>query len=161
MYYFVGELFLLNVTIYKTLETFIKGHLLCFFFAICNISLWCPQNVSVKFQLKIPHRSFIISFRKCLFRVEAESCYFRACLFKCKWAAAPRPLFQNRTVPLQLVPHISAKKNIYLVLIIMSIALKSCILSHGCVSQKNRKLKSIADPLQPMELWHFLFKCCF
>ncbi len=33
-------------------------------FTICNISLRCPQNVSVKFQLKIPHRSFIISFCK-------------------------------------------------------------------------------------------------
>ncbi len=30
-----------------------------------KISLRCPQNVSLKFQLKIPHRSFIISFWKC------------------------------------------------------------------------------------------------
>ncbi len=33
-------------------------------FTRCNISLRCPQNVSVKFQLKIPHSSFIISFWK-------------------------------------------------------------------------------------------------
>ncbi len=31
-------------------------------FTIYNISLRCPQNVSVKFHLKMPHRSFIISF---------------------------------------------------------------------------------------------------
>ncbi len=43
------------------------------------------------------------------FWVEAETGCFRACLFKCKWAAAaPRPLFQNRAVPLQL----GAAKNI-------------------------------------------------
>ncbi len=43
---------------------------------------------------------------------------------KCKWAAVPHPFFQNRAAPLQLVPKISAK-NICLVLITMSIALKS------------------------------------
>ncbi len=31
---------------------------ICYFY---NLSLWCPQSVSVKFQLTIPHRSFIIS----------------------------------------------------------------------------------------------------
>jgi len=34
-------------------------------FTRCNISLWCPQNVSVKFQLKIPHRSFIRACQIC------------------------------------------------------------------------------------------------
>jgi len=29
------------------------------------ISLWCPQNVSLKFHLKIPHRSFIIACQIC------------------------------------------------------------------------------------------------
>jgi len=47
------------------------------------------------FQLKIPHRSFILSFWKCLW-VEAETCCFCACLFKCKWAAAPRPFSRLR-----------------------------------------------------------------
>ncbi len=36
-------------------------------FTICNIGLGCPQNVSVKFQLKIPHISFIITAGKCHF----------------------------------------------------------------------------------------------
>ncbi len=72
-------------------------------FTRCDISLWCPQNLSDKFQLKILHRSFIIFFWKCLFWVETETGCFRACLFKCKWAAAPRPRFQNRDVPSQLV----------------------------------------------------------
>ncbi len=83
-----------------------------------------PQNVYVKFQLKIPDRSIIISFWKCLFWVEAEAGCFCACLFKCKWATVPHSLFQNSTVPLQLVSQISAKKNICLVLIIISMALK-------------------------------------
>ncbi len=95
-----------------------KGHLLCPFLQYV-ISLRCPQNVSVKFQLKIPHRSFIIPFWKCLFWVEVETRCSRACIFKCKWAAATCPLFQNREVPFT---------TICLVLIIMSIALKSCLL---------------------------------
>ncbi len=78
-----------------------------------DISLRCPQNVSVKFQLKIPHRSFIISFWKCLFWVEAETGCFRACLFKCKWAATPRPLFQSRAVPLQLTSDTLPKKTLF------------------------------------------------
>ncbi len=33
-------------------------------FARCMIGLGCPQNVSVTFQPKIPHRSFIITTGK-------------------------------------------------------------------------------------------------
>ncbi len=47
-------------------------------FPKCNTSLRCPEKV------KILHRSFIISFWKCLFWVESETVCFRACLFKCK-----------------------------------------------------------------------------
>ncbi len=36
--------------------------------------------------------------------MEAKHAVFQACLFKCKWAAAPRPLFQNKAAPLQLIP---------------------------------------------------------
>ncbi len=36
-------------------------------FTRCNIGLGCPQNVSVKFQPKIPNRSFIIIAGKCYF----------------------------------------------------------------------------------------------
>ncbi len=50
---------------------------------------------------------------------------FSACLFKCKWAVAPRPLFQNMAVPLHLV---SDNLHICLVFIIMSIALNSWVL---------------------------------
>ncbi len=39
-----------------------KGSLLCPFLQYVNVGLRCPQIVSVKFQLKIPHRSFMISF---------------------------------------------------------------------------------------------------
>ncbi len=96
-------------------------------FTRCNINLRSPQNVSVKFQLEIPHQSFIIAFRKCLFWVKAETHYFCAWLFKCKWATAPRPLFQNRAVP--TAPNSDTlSKNICLILIIMCISLKSCVL---------------------------------
>ncbi len=33
-------------------------------FTRCNIGLGCPQNVSVKFQTKMPQRSFIIKAGK-------------------------------------------------------------------------------------------------
>ncbi len=36
-------------------------------FTRCNIGLGCPRNVSVKFQLKVPNRSFIITAGKCHF----------------------------------------------------------------------------------------------
>ncbi len=58
--------------------------------------------------------------------MDAETCRIRACLFKCKWAAAPHPLFQNRAAPLQLVP----AKNICFGSDIMLITLKSCVLNH-------------------------------
>jgi len=54
-----------------------------------NISrLWCPQNVSVKFQLKIPHRLFIIACQICPYLGVSKNTQF-LCPFKCKWAAAP------------------------------------------------------------------------
>ncbi len=90
-------------------------------FPRCNINLRCFQNVSVTFQLKIPHISFIISFWKCLFWVEVS--------LNTNYLLFPAPLFQNRAVPLQLVRQ-RLPKNICLVLIIMSIALKSCALNH-------------------------------
>ncbi len=67
--------------------TTVKGNLL---FTIFNTSLLCPQNVSVKFQLRILNILFFISFWKCLVWVEAETGCCCTCLFKCKWAAAPR-----------------------------------------------------------------------
>ncbi len=35
------------------------------FFTRCNIGLGSPQNVSVKFQPKLPNKSFIITAGKC------------------------------------------------------------------------------------------------
>ncbi len=109
-------------------------------FTIYNISLRCPQNVSVRFQLKIPHISFIISFWKCQFWVEAETGCFRACLFKCKWAAASRPVCRIVLCLYRSYLGYSAK-NICMVLIIMSIMLKLCVLSaHIWSTLKNEQL---------------------
>ncbi len=80
----------------------------------------------------LPHSIIYYIILKMPFCVEAKTRCFCACIFKCKWAAAPRPLLQNRTEPLQLVPQIFCPpKKISLVLIIMSIALKSCVLNHS------------------------------
>ncbi len=55
-----------------SLILYIKGDLLC----PSLQDLRFPQNVSVKIQLKILHRWFIISFWKCLFWVVAEHAVF-------------------------------------------------------------------------------------
>ncbi len=38
-------------------------------FTRCNIGLGCPQNVTMKFQPKIPHISFIIQLENVIFGV--------------------------------------------------------------------------------------------
>ncbi len=77
-----------------------------------NISLRCPQNVSVKFHLKIPNRLFIISFWKWPFWVEAEThCFVHVSVNANE--LIPRPLFQIGAVPLQLVPQILTKKHLF------------------------------------------------
>ncbi len=110
-------------------NVFFKGVLFMPIFTIRNISLRCLQNVSEKFQLKISHRSFIISFWKCLFWVKAETHCFRACLFKCKWAAAPHPF--SRIGPCLYSSYLgySAKKHLFLFWL-SCLSLKSCILNH-------------------------------
>ncbi len=57
-------------------------------FTRCNIGLGCPHNVSVKFQPKIPNRSFIVTAGKFKFQKKAFEVYH----FKCKWAAYSRPI---------------------------------------------------------------------
>ncbi len=88
----------------QNLNTFNRG-LLCPFLQNVIYVSGVPR-MCLKFQLKIPHISFIISFWKCLFWVEAETRSFCTCIFKCKWAAASRTLFLNSAVPLQLIPQI-------------------------------------------------------
>ncbi len=80
--------------------------------------------MSVTFQLKIPQ---IIIYCFEMHILSGSRMLFHACLFKCKWAAAPRPLFQNRALLYSSYLGYSAK-NISLVLIIMSIGLKSGVL---------------------------------
>ncbi len=76
-----------------------------------------------EFQLKIPHRLFLYSF---------ENAYF--CLFKYKWAAAPAAPAPPPPPPPPEGNAFTARisdtllKTMVLFLIIMSIALKTCIL---------------------------------
>ncbi len=114
----------------RTIISSLKESYLCLFLQyVIYVSLRCPQNVSEKFQLKISHRSFIISFWKCLFWVKAETHCFRACLFKCKWAAAPHPF--SRIGPCVYSSYLgySAKKHLFLFWL-SCLSLKSCILNH-------------------------------
>ncbi len=66
----------------------VKGHLLCPFLYMSQVSPECVCEVSAQ---NNPQINYIISFWKCLFWVEAETRCFHACLFKCKWAALPAP----------------------------------------------------------------------
>ncbi len=65
-------------------DNFLKGTYYAHF-ARCNLSLRRPKNVSLKFQLKIPHRSFITPCPKLPFlgRSKNARCLC-VCLFKCK-----------------------------------------------------------------------------
>lgn len=78
-------------------------------FTICNINLRCPQNVSVKVQLKTPHRSLY----------HFENAYYANELL------LPSPF---SIIGLYKSDTLIKEKNICLVFIITSIALKSCIL---------------------------------
>ncbi len=96
-------------------------------FTICNKSQVYPECVSeVSAQNTLQINYYVIL--KCLFWVEAETGCFRACLFKCKWAAAPIPLSRIGLCLYSCTSDTLLKK-ICLVLIIMSIVLKSCILN--------------------------------
>ncbi len=57
---------------------------------ICKMSLKCPQNVSVKFQLKIHHRSFIIDY---------YHYYYSITLLALHHHHQPEPLRQGRMDP--------------------------------------------------------------
>ncbi len=87
-----------------------------------NISLKCPQNVSVKLQLKIPHRSSIISFWKCLFWMENGNAVFKHVSLNAN--AAPALFPECCAITARTSDNLP--KNICLVL--MSITLKSCVL---------------------------------
>ncbi len=58
-------------------------------FTRCNIGLGCPQIVSVNFQAKIPHRSFIITAGKYHFWGVSKN---ELVWSVCKWAAYSRPV---------------------------------------------------------------------
>ncbi len=65
-----------TIELEETVTLYFKRHLLCPFYKICNIGLGCPQNVSVKFQLKILHVSFTITSIKCnLLGLSLNSCF--------------------------------------------------------------------------------------
>ncbi len=90
-------------------------------FTICNISLRCPQSVSVKFQLKTPHRSSIISFRKW----KQKHAVFVVSL-NANEMLLPIPFFPEYGCAFTALTSNILLKSICLVLIIMTITLKSC-----------------------------------
>ncbi len=81
----------------------IKGDLLCpvlhYGIYISGVLIMCQWS----FSLKYPTDHLLYNLENVYFEWKQEHGCFRACLFKCKWADAPRPLFQDRTMPLQLV----------------------------------------------------------
>ncbi len=90
-------------------------------FARCKISLRCPQNLSVKFQLKIPHRSFN-HFENAYFEWKQKQAVFVHVSLNANELLLPAPFSR---IELRLYSsYTSDTKNICLVLIIMYIALK-------------------------------------
>ncbi len=80
----------------------IKGTYYVPFYKIYYKSQVSPECVCEMSAQSTPQIIYCISFWKCLFWVEVETCCFHACLFKYKLPAASCPLFQNRAVLLQL-----------------------------------------------------------
>ncbi len=74
-------------------------------FTICNICFGCPQNVFVKFPLKISRIILLYHFENAYFEWKQKH-RFHACLFKCKWAAAPPPPFPAFKVQGLFIRHI-------------------------------------------------------
>ncbi len=82
-----------------------KGHLLFPFLQDVIQVSGVPRMCLWSFSSKYPTKHLLYHFEYAYFEWKQKRC-FRACLFKCKWAAAPHPLFQNRVVPLQLIHQI-------------------------------------------------------
>ncbi len=70
-------------------------------------------------------------------------------VFKCKWAAAPPPFSRIRLWLYSSYLRCSAKKNICLVLIIVSITLKTCM----CLTQASVHQQSWAGPVNVTSLF--------
>ncbi len=73
------------------------------------------------------------------------SACFSACLFKCKWTAAARPLFQNRAVPLQLIPQILCQKT----------SVWFCL---SCIMRWNHVLNHISLNIWNRVFWAHIFE---
>ncbi len=95
-------------------------------FTICNISL---QNVSVKFQVKIPTDHLLYHFENGCFQWKQKQAVFVHVSLNANELLFPAP-FSRIGLCLYSWYLRYSDKNICLVLIIMSIALKSCILNH-------------------------------
>ncbi len=99
-------------------------------FTICNISLRCPQNASVMFQLKIPTDHLLYHSENVYLEQKQKHAVSVHVSLNENELLLPTPFSRIGLCLYSWYIRYSAKKNICLVLIIMSISLKSCILNH-------------------------------
>ncbi len=66
-------------------------------FAICNISLRCPQNVSVMFQLKYPTDHLLYHFVKAYFELKQKHAVFVHVSLNANELLLPAPFFRIET----------------------------------------------------------------
>ncbi len=77
-------------------------------FTRCNISPRCSQNVSVKFQLKIPHRSLLYNFENAYFEWKQKHAVSVHVSLNANELLLPAPF--SRIV---LIPQIPCQKHLF------------------------------------------------
>ncbi len=101
----LGSLFseqILKEPVFSYCKEHFKGDLLCPFLQYVIQVSGVPRICLWSFSSKYLAYHILYHFENAYFEWKQTPCCFHACLFKCKWAAAPRPLFQKRAVFLQL-----------------------------------------------------------
>ncbi len=95
----------------------------CKISGVSNMCLW-------SFISNYPTYHLLYNFENAYFKWNQKLAVFVHVSLNANELLLPALFFQNRAVPLQLIPQILCQKNTCLVLIIMYIALKSCVFNH-------------------------------